>query len=131
MSILKQINDTFRPESGYKAFFLSMITFGLGYGLYKGIIDNYLAEVVGMSGFDKGVTEFFRELPGLLLVFLLAALYMFSAEKIYKIGAVIMVAGLTMQTVIPADRVLVTAAIFIYSLGEHMQLGMKNTLSLQ
>ena len=30
-----------------------MITFALAYGLYKGIIDNYLAEIVGMSAFDK------------------------------------------------------------------------------
>ena len=52
---------------------LSVITVGLSYGLYKGVIDNYLAEVAGMSGFDKGVSEFFRELPGLLLVFILAA----------------------------------------------------------
>ena len=42
------------------------MTFSLAYGLYKGVIDNYLAEIVGMSGFDKGVSEFFRELPGLL-----------------------------------------------------------------
>ena len=27
------------------------------YGLYKGVIDNYLAEVVGMSGFDKGALD--------------------------------------------------------------------------
>lgn len=32
---------------------------------------------------------------------------------------------------LPADRLLVTTAICIYSLGEHMQLGMRNTLSLE
>ena len=42
-----------------------MMTFGLAYGLYKGVFDNYLAEMVSMSAFDKGVSEFFRELPGL------------------------------------------------------------------
>ena len=33
----------------------------VGYGLYKGIVDNYLAEVAGMDEFDRGATEFFRE----------------------------------------------------------------------
>ena len=80
--MLKRITRTFRPDSGYKAFFISMITFALAYGLYKGIIDNYLAEIVGMSAFDKGVSEFFRELPGLALVFILALLYTMSAEDI-------------------------------------------------
>ena len=127
----KRLEAVFRSESKYQAFFLSVITLGLAYGLYKGVIDNYLAEVVGMSGFDKGVSEFFRELPGLLLVFILAALYMFSAERIYKIGAVFMLIGMASQSIVPASRVLVILCIFIYSLGEHMQLGMRSTLSLQ
>ena len=127
----KRLESIFRPESKYRAFFLSVITVGLSYGLYKGVIDNYLAEIVGMSGFDKGVSEFFRELPGLLLVFILAALYMYSAERIYKIGAVFMLAGLASQAVVPPSRVLVILCIFIYSMGDHMQLGMRSTLSLQ
>lgn len=129
--MIKKLRDTFRPESSYKAFFISIITFALSYGLYKGIIDNYLAEVAGMSEFDKGVSEFFRELPGLALIFVLALLYEFSAVRIYQIGALIMLAGMTMQTVIPSTKVLVIIAIFIYSLGEHIQLGMRNTLTLE
>ena len=128
---MKRLEAVFRPESSYRAFFLSMVTFGLSYGLYKGVIDNYLAEVVGMSGFDKGVSEFFREIPGLLLVFILAALYTFSAERIYKLGALFMLTGMAAQAVIPAGRALVILCIFVYSTGEHMQLGMRNTLSLQ
>ena len=128
---MRRFNEVFREESGFRAFFGSIITFALSYGLYKGVIDNYLAEAVSMSGFDKGVSEFFRELPGLMLVFILAALYTFSAEKIYRIGAVIMMAGMAAQAVVPASRVLVIFCIFIYSLGDHIQLGMRNTLSLQ
>ena len=83
-----------------------------------------------MREFDRGVAEFFRELPGLLLVFILAVFYTFSAEKMYKIGAVIMLAGMGMLALVPSTKILVTAAIFIHSLGEHIQLGMKNTLTL-
>ena len=58
---MRRFNEVFREESGFRAFFGSIITFALSYGLYKGVIDNYLAEAVSMSGFDKGVSEFFRE----------------------------------------------------------------------
>ncbi len=129
--MIQKIRETFKPESSYKAFFISILTFALAYGLYKGIIDNYLAEVAGMSEFDKGVSEFFREIPGLLLIFVLAILYELSAERIYQIGALIMLAGMTMQSLIPSTKVLVIMAIFIYSLGEHIQLGMRNTLTLE
>lgn len=130
-NMIRKLRDVFRPESSYRAFFLSIVTFALGYGLYKGIIDNYLAEVAGMSEFDKGVSEFFREIPGLLLILVLAILYSLSAERIYQIGALIMTAGLVMQAVISPSKVLIIAAIFIYSLGEHIQLGMRNTLTLE
>jgi MFS family permease len=108
-----------------------MATFALAYGLYKGVIDNYLAQSVSMSAFDKGVSEFFRELPGLLLVFVLAIFYMFSAEKLFKIGAVIMLIGMAAQAVVPPTRVLVIMCIFVFSLGDHIQLGMRSTLSLE
>ena len=94
----KRLGEIFRPESKYQAFLLSVITFGLAYGIYKGVIDNYLA-----------------------------ALYTFSAERIYKVGAVFMLIGMGAQAVVPASRVLVILCIFVYSLGDHMQLGMRNS----
>ena len=128
---MEKIKTVFREDSRFKVFLLSVLITGLSYGLYKGMLDNFLAEVVGMGEMGRGVTEFFRELPGILLVFLLAAFYMLSAESLYKAGAVIMLAGLAMHAVLPPTKVLATLAICMYSLGEHIQLGMKNTLTLE
>ena len=129
-SILK-FRNTFQENSGFKAFILSILITGLSYGLYKGMLDNFLVEVVGMGEMDRGVTEFFRELPGILIVFILAAFYMFSAETLYKAGAIIMLAGMAMHAALPPTKVLATLAICVYSLGEHIQLGMKSTITMQ
>lgn len=131
MQFLGNFSSAFKKSSKYQLFFLSVLTAGLSYGLYKGVIDNYLAEAVAMTEFDKGVSEFFRELPGLLLVFILATFYMLSAETLYKLGAVIMLAGMMMQTFVPADKAMVILAIIVYSLGDHIQLGMRTTLTLE
>lgn len=128
---MNKIKSIFREDSKFKVFLMSLLITGLSYGLYKGMLDNYLAEVVGMGEMDRGVMEFFRELPGIMLVFILAAFYMLSAETLYKAGAIIMLVGMGMFSVLPATKVLTTLAICIYSLGEHIQLGMKNTLSLK
>lgn len=128
---MEKIKTVFKDDSRFKVFLLSVLITGLSYGLYKGMLDNFLAEIVGMGEMGRGVTEFFRELPGILLVFLLAAFYMLSAESLYKAGAVIMLAGLAMHAVLPPTKVLATLAICMYSLGEHIQLGMKNTLTLE
>lgn len=127
----ESFQDIYRDGSGYRVFLTCLLITGLSYGLYKGMLDNYLAEIVGMGEMDRGITEFFRELPGIALVFILAVFYMLSAETLFKAGAVIMLLGLGMQAVLPASKVLATLAICTYSLGEHIQLGMKNTLSLQ
>lgn len=123
--------EIFKENTGYKAFFLSLLLSAIGFGLYKGVIDNYLAEIVKMNQVDRGLAEFFRELPGLLLVLILAIFYKFSAEKMYKMGLAIMVAGMLIIAVVSPVKMLVILSIFFYSLGEHIQLGMKNTLSLE
>lgn len=128
--MLKNLSEVFEKNSKYKVFLVTLLVTGLGYGLYKGTIDNYLAEIVKMGELDRGITEFFRELPGLLLVFILAIFYMFSAQKLYRIGAVIMLLGMGMLCIVPPAKALVITALALYSLGEHIQLGMKNTLSL-
>ena len=69
------IKETFRQDTRYKALLGSLLISAIGFGLYKGVIDNYLAEVVKMGELDRGVTEFCRELPGLLLVVVLAVFY--------------------------------------------------------
>jgi len=126
-----QTKNAFQEDSGFQTFLLSILIAGLAYGLYKGMLDNFLAEVVGMGEMGRGVTEFFRELPGILLIFILAAFYMLSAETLYKAGAVIMLVGMAMHAVLPPTKVLATLAICVYSLGEHIQIGMKSTLALK
>ena len=128
---MKALKETYKEGTAFRYFLLCLIITGLSYGLYKGMLDNYLAEVVKMGEMDRGITEFFRELPGIALVFILALFYMLSAETLFKVGAVIMLIGMGMHALLPASKVLATLAICTYSLGEHIQLGMKNTLSLQ
>ncbi len=128
---MNRIKEAFRSDSKFKVFLISVLITGLSYGLYKGMLDNFLAEVVHMGEMDRGVTEFFRELPGILLVFILAVFYMLSAETMYKAGAIIMLAGMGMHAALPPTKVLTTLAICIYSIGEHIQLGMKSTLTLE
>ena len=127
---MNRIKEIFRKDSKFMPLLLSILITGLSYGLYKGVLDNYLSEVVMMSEMDRGVMEFFRELPGVMLIFILAVFFMMSAETMYKAGAVIMLVGMGMHAIVPPTKVLVTLAICMYSLGEHIQMGMKSTLTM-
>ena len=127
---MKKLRETFLADSPFGAFLLSVLMAGVAYGIYKGVIDNYLVEIVGATEMDKGVTEFFRELPGALLVFILAAFYTVSAEGLFKAGSLIILIGMAMHAVLPPTKVLITVAILVFSTGDHIRIGMRNTLTL-
>lgn len=116
----RNFNNIFKEGTRYKALFLSLLLCAIGSGLHKGILDNYVAEMAQMNELDRGIMEFFREVPGLLLVLILAIFYKSSAEKMYKLSMVFMAAGMVLQSVIDPVKALVILAIFIYSTGEHL-----------
>lgn len=125
------LENIFKQGTRYKALFLSLLLCAIGSGLHKGILDNYVAEMAHMNELDRGIMEFFREIPGLLLILILAIFYRSSAEKMYKLSMVFMAIGMVMQSLINPVKALVILAIFIYSTGEHIQIGMRNTLTLE
>jgi len=129
-SLFSHMHEAFKPDSPYRLLLLTTVFTGLAFGMQKGMLDNFLVDVVGMNQMDRGVAEFFRELPGFLLLFILAVFYTLSAETLYKAGIVIMLVGLGMYTVLPPDKVLMTLTVFLFSLGDHIQFGVRNSLVL-
>ena len=68
-----------RPGSGAGAFFASILVWGVGIGCFAAAFNNFLVETYDINGFDRGLLEFLRETPGVLLVAIFAALGRFSA----------------------------------------------------
>jgi MFS family permease len=103
----------------------------VAYGLYWGIQDNYLAEIVHISAFERGIVEFFREIPGLLVILILAVLYRLSESRIFKIGVCIMAAGIFGLLLCGTGKTLVVANMVLFSFGEHIIMPVRSTISLE
>ena len=123
-------STTFRPKSGALAFFVSIMVWGVGVGCFMAAMNNYLSEIHHMNSLDRGWLEFFRELPGLALVFILALLHRVSDWKVMRIGTMISMAGAAFL-LIPADKIFVTGFIMIYSLGEHLVMPVRSAIAMQ
>jgi MFS family permease len=127
-------------RSGVKpARFLSVLALsGVSYGFYRGIQDNYLADILGISAFQRGIVEFFRETPGLLVVLILAWMYRFTETRVFKIGIGVMVAGLAGLLLCslpergnPGSALpLVVIFMVVFSTGEHVIMPVRTTISL-
>lgn len=123
-------SSTFRPKSGALAFFISIMVWGVGVGCFMAAMNNFLSEIYHMNSLDRGWLEFFRELPGLALVFILALLHRVSDWKVMRIGTMISMAGAAFL-LIPADKIFVTGFIMIYSLGEHLVMPVRSAIAMQ
>jgi MFS family permease len=124
------LKEIYRPDAKAGRF-LSVLAFsGVAYGLYRGIQDNYLAEIAGISAFERGIVEFFREIPGLLVVLILAGMYRFSESRIFKIGTAIMTAGIAGLLLCGTGKFAVVLFMVVFSAGEHIILPVRTTISL-
>ncbi|MDR2397684.1 MAG: MFS transporter, partial [Spirochaetaceae bacterium] len=106
---------------------------GISYGLYRGVQDNYLADIVHISAFERGIVEFFRETPGLLVVLILAMMHRFTESRIFKIGTAIMavgLGGLLLSSGGNTGKIIPVLFLVVFSAGEHIIMPVKTTISL-
>ncbi|GHU22959.1 MFS transporter [Spirochaetia bacterium] len=135
-NMIPQLHSIYRDAAKPMRFLTALILSGIAYGLYKGVQDNYLVEILNIKPFERGVVEFFREIPGLLVVLILAAMYRFSESRIFKIGIAIMLAGVVGLMLGNPDggsstgKVTVVLFMVVFSFGEHIIMPVKSTISL-
>lgn len=123
--------EYFKPGEGARQFFSSILIWGIGFGCFQAVMNNYLVDVVGMTPFQRGTLEFFREMPGLLLVFIIALMHRCSEWRIMKIGTLFSLTGIIglLFTTAPG-LALVTLLIVLWSTGEHIMLPVRSTLAM-
>ncbi len=129
------INDTYRSDAKVGRFLSVLIFYGVAFGLYRGIQDNYLVELVQIAPFERGIVEFFRELPGLFLIFILAFMYRFSDSKVFKTGIALSAGGLaglflTSSHDFFLTKFFVVMFMVLYSAGEHIIMPVRSTIAM-
>ena len=120
----------YRPDAKIGPFISALILSGISMGLLKGIQDNYLAEIVRIDAFERGIVEFFREIPGFMVIFFLAWMYRFTESRIFKIGISLMIAGLVGFMLTQPGKIAVVVLMVLYSSGEHIIMPIRTTISL-
>ena len=134
-NLRKYFTEIYRPGTDVLRFMLVIILSGTAFGLYRGIQDNYLAEIIKITPFERGIVEFFRELPGLLVVFILALMYKLTTSKIFKISTAIMAGGiigllLTSTGEFLQAKFIVVIFMVLFSTGEHIIMPVRTAISM-
>jgi len=102
----------------------------VGTGCFAAALNNFLVDIHQLNALERGWLEFFREMPGLLLVFALALLHRKSDWKVMRLASLISMLGVSAMF-IPADKRVVTLLIMIWSLGEHLAMPVRSSIAMQ
>ncbi len=126
---IPSFSDVCRPGCGAGAFFASILVWGVGIGCFGAAFNNFLVEFYQVSGVQRGLLEFLRETPGVLLVAILAALHRLSDWKVLRLGTAfsLIAAGLLLVPVPYAGAVVF---ITVWALGEHLVMPVRQSIAL-
>ncbi|MBP5319497.1 MAG: MFS transporter [Kiritimatiellae bacterium] len=125
----KSFREVCKPGSGASAFFSSILIWGMGIGCFQAAFHNFLVECYNISGVDRGILEFLRETPGVLLIVILAALHRFSDWKVLRIGTLISLAAAGLL-LIPVPWMGAVIFITLWALGEHLVMPVRQSIAL-
>ena len=118
-----------KPGSGAGAFFASILVWGVGIGCFGAVFNNFLVEIHDVSGVQRGLLEFLRETPGVMLVAILAALHGFSDWKILRIGTLCSIVAAALL-ILPLPFAGAIPVIVAWALGEHLVMPVRQSIAL-
>ncbi|MBI9105428.1 MAG: MFS transporter [Spirochaetales bacterium] len=117
-------------SSRIKSFLFSMMLFGIVIGLYNGVFNNYLHEILGLTKAERGWLELPRELPGLLIFAILALLTKFTEIRLIKLAFLITSIGLAGLFFFGESKAIAIILLAVYSTGEHMMMPVRQSVGL-
>ena len=126
---MKKLTESIESKHFF-SFMVSMFLFGSALGLFNGVFNNYLAEVLLIDRFERGVVEFLRELPGFFLFLLLIPFYRSSETRIIQIAFLISLAGLAGLAAKSDLRYLSIFFVVMWSTGEHMIMPLRQSIAM-
>lgn len=113
-------SDNLQPKNAIKIFAAAVFFFAILEGFSINIFSNYLVDAFNISDEIRGLIETPRELPGILVMFILSALVMFSDISLAIAAQILVMIGLLVLGVFSPTFSAMIAFMFVYSMGTHL-----------
>ena len=118
-------------EKDFLLFLFSGVFLGIAQSVDGSALTNYLKEHFGMMILHRSALEFPRELPGLIVVFVIGALSFLGGDVRISVAANLLAAlGMFSLGILPPSYILVVPVIFIYSMGLHIFMPLSGSIGM-
>lgn len=117
-------------EKARKLFLFAFFLFALANGLSGSIISNYFKDVFAVDSVQRGLLEIPRELPGVVGVFVIAALPSLGNLSLSLLGFGLYCVGLLVLGLFSPGYFVMQLFVFTYSLGDHMVMPLRDAIAM-
>lgn len=123
-------NNRFNLMTGIRIFLIISAMVGLSAGLSDAVLSNYFKEAYQVNALQRGFIEFPRELPGVISMFVIAALSFVGNIRTAMAAQMLSVVGMLVLGLIRPSFSIMLIFLFIYSLGMHMYMPLGDSIGL-
>ena len=128
-TLINRVRSVYEDDT-IGAFLTLMLLFGVAVGIFTGILNNYLYEILAIDRVGRGIVEFPRELPGLLLFVLVGLMHHFTEKRMLRTAFVISTGGLLLLVLFGTARIPSILFIVLWSTGEHLLMPVRQSISI-
>ena len=111
-------------------YFLIIALAALGLGLSNNVISNYFKDAYNVTAYQRGLIEFPREMPGVIVILILASLSMFSDIRIAMVAQLLSIIGIGVLGFVTPTFAVMLVFIFINSAGMHMFMPLQDSIGM-
>ena len=112
-------------------FATAALALGMGFSMIDSTFNNFLEFKFQLTGFQRSFLEFPRELPGFLVVFVSAALWILCSRRLGVVAMIFGVVGSLLLGFASSSYRMMLPWLFILSLGQHLYMPIASTIGME
>jgi predicted MFS family arabinose efflux permease len=95
------------------------------------VFNNFVNDTYAIGDFQRGLLELPRELPGFLVVFVSALLYLMSPRRLAALAGLLAAIGIAGIALLSARYSAMLAWLFLFSVGQHLLIPLTASITLE
>ncbi len=122
--------ETFRKEKIFIFLLILTVSSTVGLQVWRTLYNNFAVEVAGLNGFENGIVQSIREIPGFLALLVVYILFIIKEQRLAALSVLILGVGVALTGILPTFYGLIFTTLLM-SFGFHYFETMNQSLTLQ
>ena len=129
--IIRTKNKFLNLPRDFQLFLAATFVFGFSQSIVDSTFNNFLNETFIINNLQRGLLEFPRELPGLLVIFVSAILFFLCSRRQAALANILCAFGILFIGYFSPSFSIMLIWLFIFSVGQHLFLPLNQSIGME